>query len=138
VGGANYIQCTFSLLEQLCSVEDFLVRQNAINSLNKLIFQLPNPAVSAYCFDIVKRLGGGEWYAMKCSACNLSSSIYKNCSELQKDELIRFYLLLKILSFLFRLFSALCGDEVPMVRRAAAANIKVYFIFVFLFTLCRF
>jgi serine/threonine-protein phosphatase 2A regulatory subunit A len=91
VGGASYIDLTFGCLEPLCSVEDIVVSENAVNSLEKLISQMEGVDTTP-CFDLVSRLSTGDWHTMKCSACSLIPIVYKICNESQKEELIKFFL----------------------------------------------
>jgi serine/threonine-protein phosphatase 2A regulatory subunit A len=90
VGGAKYIHLTFSILEPLCSVEDVVVREHAIDSLGKLIPQMEDVEATP-CFELVKKLSSGEWHTMKCSACSLFAIVYKKCNEVQRSDLLKFF-----------------------------------------------
>jgi serine/threonine-protein phosphatase 2A regulatory subunit A len=62
--------------------------------------------------DLVKKLARGEWFTSKTSACGLFSTIYPRSDDVTKAELRGLY-------------SQLCKDETPMVRRAAATKMGV-------------
>ena len=55
----------------------------------------------------LQRLGTGEWFTTRVSACALIASAYKGASNARKTELRQ-------------LFCNLGKDETPMVRRAIA------------------
>ncbi len=57
--------------------------------------------------DFLQRLGTGEWFTTRVSACALIASAYKGASTASKMELRQ-------------LFCSLGKDETPMVRRAIA------------------
>ena len=52
----------------------------------------------------------GEWFTSRTSACGLFSVVYANCTTATKQDLRT-------------AFRGLCGDDTPMVRRAAAAKL---------------
>lgn len=58
----------------------------------------------------MQRLAGGEWFTARVSACGLFHIAYPSASETLKAELRS-------------VFSQLCQDDMPMVRRAAASNL---------------
>ncbi|PWA70595.1 hypothetical protein CTI12_AA287170 [Artemisia annua] len=53
---------------------------------------------------LVKRLAGGEWFIAQVSACRLFHIAYPSAPEMLKAELRT-------------IFSQLCQDDMPMVRR---------------------
>lgn len=59
---------------------------------------------------LVQRLASGEWFTARVSACGLFAAAYQGSNKNIKVELRG-------------LFSQLCHDETPMVRRAAAQNL---------------
>lgn len=57
-----------------------------------------------------QRLAAGEWFTARVSACGLFHIAYPSASETLKAELRSVY-------------SQLCQDDMPMVRRSAATNL---------------
>ena len=53
---------------------------------------------------------GGDWFTSRTSVCSLFSVAYVDLAE-------------SILSQLRQLFETLCGDDTPMVRRAASGKL---------------
>lgn len=58
----------------------------------------------------VQRLGDGEWFTARVSACGLFHVAYPSAPDLVRAELRSVY-------------NQLCHDDTPMVRRAAASNL---------------
>lgn len=58
----------------------------------------------------VQRLAAGEWFTARVSSCGLFHIAYPSASETLKTELRTVY-------------SQLCQDDMPMVRRSAATNL---------------
>ena len=69
-----------------------------------------------YSFSIInilshfQRLAAGEWFTARVSSCGLFHIAYPSAPEALKAELRTIY-------------SQLCQDDMPMVRRAAATNL---------------
>ncbi|KAB1215941.1 Serine/threonine-protein phosphatase 2A 65 kDa regulatory subunit A gamma isoform [Morella rubra] len=59
---------------------------------------------------LVKRLAAGEWFTARVSSCGLFHIAYPSAPETLKNELRTIY-------------SQLCQDDMPMVRRSAATNL---------------
>lgn len=57
-----------------------------------------------------QRLAAGEWFTARVSSCGLFHIAYPSAPEPLKNELRTIY-------------SQLCQDDMPMVRRAAATNL---------------
>lgn len=62
--------------------------------------------------SLVTRLASAEWFPPKVSSCALFADALKRSSATSRDKLLPLYV-------------SLCKDETPMVRRAAASNLKV-------------
>lgn len=63
------------------------------------------------CFYMkLQRLAAGEWFTARVSACGLFHIAYASAPDMLKTELRSIY-------------SQLCQDDMPMVRRAAATNL---------------
>lgn len=58
----------------------------------------------------IQRLAAGEWFTARVSSCGLFHIAYPSASETFKTELRTIY-------------SQLCQDDMPMVRRSAATNL---------------
>lgn len=58
----------------------------------------------------LQRLAAGEWFTARVSSCGLFHIAYPSASETLKTELRTIY-------------SQLCQDDMPMVRRSAATNL---------------
>jgi serine/threonine-protein phosphatase 2A regulatory subunit A len=58
----------------------------------------------------MQRLGAGEWFTARVSACGLFHIAYPSASESHQAELRAIY-------------NQLCHDDLPMVRRSAASNL---------------
>jgi hypothetical protein len=75
---------------------------------------LYSPALAYPHYLIVKfylqRLAAGEWFTSRVSACGLFHIAYPSAPEMLKTELRSIY-------------SQLCQDDMPMVRRSAASNL---------------
>jgi serine/threonine-protein phosphatase 2A regulatory subunit A len=74
--------------------------------------QLSDGVFEASFVSLAIRLAESEWFPPKVSACSLFADALKRSSEANKEKLLG-------------LCSLLCKDETPMVRRAAASNLKV-------------
>ena len=58
----------------------------------------------------IQRLTAGEWFTARVSSCGLFHIAYPSAPETLKTELRAIY-------------SQLCQDDMPMVRRSAASNL---------------
>lgn len=57
-----------------------------------------------------QRLAAGEWFTARVSACGLFHIAYPSAPDILKTELRSIY-------------TQLCQDDMPMVRRSAASNL---------------
>ncbi|CAI5705621.1 unnamed protein product [Peronospora effusa] len=109
VGGAEHASALVEPLEVLAGVEETVVRDRAVESLQKTVAVVPN--VGDVMVPLAKRLAEGDWFTSRVSVCSLFASIYSKMTDAgRKKELRDFY-------------QMMCNDDTPMVRRAAAANI---------------
>lgn len=97
-------------LESLAHVEETIVREKAVEALVRICNELTPEAVDAHFIPLVKNLASGDWFASRASACGLFGVASGKASEAMKIELRG-------------LFTKLCNDDTPMVRRAAASNL---------------
>ncbi|KAI9276001.1 armadillo-type protein [Sporodiniella umbellata] len=107
VGGSEHAHLVLAPLETLTTVEEVLVRDKAVESMNTIVKLLNNGQISNYFLPLLKRLTTAEWFTGRISACGLYATGYSKCTVEQQNELK--------LSF-----AQLAQDDTPMVRRAAA------------------
>ncbi|KAK5666179.1 protein phosphatase 2A structural subunit [Batrachochytrium dendrobatidis] len=107
VGGPHYAHILFTPLENLAAVEETVVREKAIDSAAKIVVTLSQHQIEEFYLPMLKRLSTGDWFTSRTSACGLYASAYPLVSPTHQDELRTLY-------------SQLCNDDTPMVRRAAA------------------
>ncbi|KAE8889999.1 Protein phosphatase 2A scaffold subunit [Phytophthora fragariae] len=109
VGGAEHAAALVEPLEVLAGVEETVVRDRAVESLQKVAAVVPT--VGDIMVPLAKRLAEGDWFTSRVSVCSLFAAIYGKLVDAgRKKEMRDFYQLM-------------CNDDTPMVRRAAAANI---------------
>ena len=106
VGGLEHAHTLLQPLETLSTVEETIVRDKTVESINKIAQQVAPNHIEHYFLPLLKRLANGDWYTSKTSACGLFAVCYQSCNPSQQQELRQ-------------LFKTLCQDDIPMVRRAA-------------------
>merc|ERR1711916_175248 len=110
VGGQEYAYHLLPPLETLATVEETVVRDAAVTALCDVASVLPLDDMVNHYFPLIKRLGTGDWFTSRTSACGLFAVAYPSLpGEHQAD--------------LRALFNQLCHDDTPMVRRAASSNL---------------
>lgn len=112
IGGPEFAHILIATLESLSAMEEPLVRDKAVESLNKIIDTQNPEQIEANFIPLIKRLSSTEWFSSRVSATGLYASVVKKlvASPTSQEELLIMY-------------KALCQDEAPMVRRAAATNL---------------
>ncbi|KAK6127711.1 hypothetical protein DH2020_038551 [Rehmannia glutinosa] len=110
VGGVEHANVLLAPLEGLCSVEETCVREKAVDSLCRIGSQMRELDLVESFIPLVKRLAGGEWFTARVSSCGFFHIAYPSAPENLRNELRTIY-------------SQLCQDDMPMVRRAAATNL---------------
>ena len=113
VGGGDYAHVLLSPLENLAAIEEPLVREKAVDSLNKICEDLSQQQVEQYFIPLVEKLAGAEWFTSKVSATGLFTAPYKKANG-QSQQKLR------------SLFSRLVHDETPMVRRQSGSNLPKF------------
>ena len=139
VGGPAHAFTLLVPLETLSTVEETVVREKAIASLNTVGTALPEASIVEHFVPLVKvgcsafavcfprethtwplsqlltlqRLATGEWFTSRVSAAGLFATAYAKATPALRAELRA-------------LFGALCHDDTPMVRRAAAQNLAKF------------
>lgn len=111
VGGPEHAHCLLIPLESLCTVEETVVRDRAVESIREVAVDLPKQSVTEFLIPLIRRLAGGEWFTSRVSACGLFAAADRLApAPLQAD--------------LRTMFVQLCSDDTPMVRREAAKNVS--------------
>lgn len=112
IGGPEYAHILINTLESLSAMEEPMVRDKAVETLNKIIETQTSEQIESYFIPLIKRLSSTEWFSSRVSATGLYATVIKTLSSSHsaQDELLVMY-------------KALCQDEAPMVRRAAATNL---------------
>ncbi|KVH97580.1 Armadillo-like helical [Cynara cardunculus var. scolymus] len=110
VGGLEHAHVLLPPLETLCTVEESCLRDKAVESLCRIGSQMRDSDLVDWFIPLVKRLAACEWFTARVSACGLFHIAYPSASEMLKAELRSIY-------------SQLCQDDMPMVRRSAATNL---------------
>lgn len=111
IGGAHYGHILLAPLETLAAVEETVVREKAVESLSKIGIALSQQQIEQNYIPMTKRLSTGDWFTSRTSACGLYAPIYTLCTPQTQEDLRR-------------MFSQLCHDDTPMVRRAAATHLS--------------
>ncbi len=113
VGGPEWAYVVLSPLENLAATEEPLVRDKAVESLNKICRELSQAQVEEHFVPLVKRLSSGDWFTSRTSATGLFVVPYEKATDATKSSL--------------RLgFGQLCHDETPMVRRSAGTHLAEF------------
>ncbi|KAB8343264.1 hypothetical protein FH972_022852 [Carpinus fangiana] len=113
VGGPEYGHVLLSPLENLAAIEEPLVREKAVESLNKICKDLSTSQIEEYFIPLTSRLSKADWFTSKISATGLYEVPYSRASA-QSQENLR------------ELFKGLVHDDTPMVRRQAANNMPKF------------
>ncbi|CAI0654619.1 unnamed protein product [Colletotrichum noveboracense] len=113
VGGPQWGHVLLSPLENLAAIEEPVVRDKAVESLNKICEELSSQQVEEYFIPLTVRLSKADWFTSKVSGCGLYTTPYKKVSPGIQEELRK-------------QFGQLVHDETPMVRRQAATNLSKF------------
>ncbi|KAI9837966.1 MAG: Polyamine N-acetyltransferase 1 [Sarea resinae] len=113
VGGPEHAHVLLSPLENLAAIEEPLVREKAVESLNKICEQLSQEQVEQYFIPLVVRLSKADWFTSKISATGLYCIPYSKATAPSQEGLRQ-------------QFGNLVHDETPMVRRQAASNLAKF------------
>lgn len=113
VGGGEWGHVLLSPLENLAGIEEPVVRDKAVESLNKICMQLSQQQIEEYFIPLTIRLSKADWFTSKVSGCGLYTIPYSRVS-------------LPIQEQLRGQFGNLVHDETPMVRRQAATHLAKF------------
>lgn len=113
VGGPEYAHVLLSPLENLAAIEELLVRDKAVESLNKICEELSQDQVEQYFIPLIGRLSKADWFTAKISATGIYKVAYTKSTPASQESLRQG-------------FSQLVHDDTPMVRRQAAINLAKF------------
>ncbi|PGH17344.1 hypothetical protein AJ79_01228 [Helicocarpus griseus UAMH5409] len=113
VGGPEHAHILLSVLENLAAIEEPLVREKAVESLNKICVHLSSKQIEDYFIPLTVRLSKADWFTSKISATGLYSAPYSKASPALQQGLRQ-------------QFGHLVHDDTPMVRRQAANNLAKF------------
>ncbi|KAF9204555.1 hypothetical protein BGZ49_005165 [Haplosporangium sp. Z 27] len=113
IGGAQFAHILLPPLENLAAVEETMVRDKAVESLNKICPVLSQAQLEQNYIPLVKRLTHGDWFTSRTSATGLYAVGYALASPATQEDLRKS-------------FGQLCIDDTPMVRRAAATHLGTF------------
>ena len=97
------------LLESLASQDETVIREAAVVSLGKVASWNASSCANS-CFPALMRLFKAEWFSQRLAACGFAPYVYPHVSEENKSQIRS-------------LFLSCANDELPMVKRSAAANL---------------
>ena len=113
VGGPLFGHVLLSPLENLAAIEEPLVREKAVESLNKICKELSQGQVEEHFIPLTVRLSKADWFTSKISATGLYNVPYSKATPPSQEQLRQ-------------QFSQLVHDDTPMVRRQAATNLAKF------------
>ncbi|EON98039.1 putative protein phosphatase pp2a regulatory subunit a protein [Phaeoacremonium minimum UCRPA7] len=113
VGGPQWGHVLLSPLENLAAIEEPVVRDKAVESLNKICNELSPQQVEEYFIPLTIRLSKADWFTSKVSGCGLYTAPYKKVSPPIQEQLRQ-------------QFGQLVHDETPMVRRQSAIHLAKF------------
>lgn len=113
LGGPEYGHVLLSPLENLAAIEEPLVREKAVESLNKICEQLSQQQIEEFFIPLVVRLSKADWFTSKISATGLYNVPYTRATPPSQEGLRQQY-------------GQLVHDDTPMVRRQAANNLAKF------------
>lgn len=112
IGGPAHAHNLLPPLELLLTVEESIVRDNAIKSVTD-IAQLTNDDRFEEQYEaMISRLATKEWFTARISACPLLASSIERLSPDNQEAQVNH-------------FANLCRDDVPMVRRVASQHLGI-------------
>eukprot|EP00036_Acanthoecidae_sp_10tr_P010505 CAMPEP_0182924770 /NCGR_PEP_ID=MMETSP0105_2-20130417/7310_1 /TAXON_ID=81532 ORGANISM="Acanthoeca-like sp., Strain 10tr" /NCGR_SAMPLE_ID=MMETSP0105_2 /ASSEMBLY_ACC=CAM_ASM_000205 /LENGTH=586 /DNA_ID=CAMNT_0025062575 /DNA_START=40 /DNA_END=1800 /DNA_ORIENTATION=+ len=112
VGGPAHAHVIVPPLEKLAAVEETVVREQAVRSLNTIATEMEADKLQEHVVPMVQRLGVDVGWASRVSACGLFSVVLHKAG-VSEESAVK----------MKELFRKLCEDDMPMVRKSAALNI---------------
>lgn len=121
VGGIEHVVLLVEVLETLAQKEETVVRDEAVNSLCKIMERSakeaadPSIVIGNVFLPLLNRLHKkDQWFTSRVSSCALLSTLYTLSNSQQQQEIRN-------------IFVVLCHDDTPMVKRAIAARTQELF-----------
>lgn len=87
-------------------------KYQAAESISKTATLLSAQALEQHYLPLVRRLQTGDWFTSRTSACAMFAAAYPGMGADAQSEMRT-------------MFTTLCNDDTPMVRRAAAKALGV-------------
>lgn len=81
VGGFEKAVCLMDLLESLAEVEETVVRDQAVESINTTVKGLTSGQVEEFVIPVIEHLSQGDWFTSRVSACGLFSTAYSRLDD---------------------------------------------------------
>jgi serine/threonine-protein phosphatase 2A regulatory subunit A len=91
VGGKSNVINILKPLETLCTVEEGAVRDQAGESIKKLLSEVKVKDFEEELIELVSRLMKGDWFTSKTSAMSILPSIYPYVSSAGQKKLFKMY-----------------------------------------------
>lgn len=110
VGGHQNTEPLIQILSVLAAMEEPIVRDTAVDSLNKVSLELNDDELKAVYLELIRSLAQGDWFSKKVLSCGLFKSVITRVDPYIRRELLMLY-------------HSLVSDDSPMVRRSAAKNL---------------
>lgn len=110
MGGPENAHLLLPTLEILSSFEEPVVRDKAVEAINKLCDTQTTEQIDTYFIPLIKRLSNTDWFSSRVSSTGLFATVISKVPTATQEELLDLY-------------KTHCQDEAPMVRRAAATNL---------------
>lgn len=110
VGGHQNSEPLIQVLSVLAAMEEPIVRDNAVESLNMVAQELTDEELGHIFLELIRSLSQGDWFSKKVALCGLYKSVIVRVDAgVRRDLLMLYY--------------NLVSDESPMVRRSAARHL---------------
>jgi len=87
VGGPEHASVLLTPLETLATVEETMVRDKAVESLNKVARQLSVQHLLEFYVPLIRRLASNDWFTSRISACGLFAVAYGRLPADAKAEI---------------------------------------------------
>lgn len=87
VGGAAHASALLMPLETLATVEETIVRDKAVQSLNKVAEQLSAEHLLSHFVPLIRRLAQGDWFTSRISSCGLFAVAYGRVPAATRTEI---------------------------------------------------
>jgi serine/threonine-protein phosphatase 2A regulatory subunit A len=110
VGGGSHLVSLFGPLEQLATVEDSVVREQAIKALAIVCEGVSSGDIVEHFLPAINRLAAGQWFTTRLAAIMMIPFAASKLTDEPLDQSLA-------------LFAKLCDDDTPMVRREAQTQI---------------